>query len=83
MSNSLTFPHLVSSIVDVHRSLSDQVKHKLSCVDWRQLYRYLDLYRAYPQIVGSLNPQSALPTPGQLAAILPRSIQHDFEGENI
>ena len=32
-------------------------KHKISSVDRRQLYRYIDFYRAYPHIVGSVTPQ--------------------------
>lgn len=36
-----------------------------SC-DRRQLYRYREVFRTYPQIVGSLSPQTSM-LPGQLA----------------
>jgi predicted nuclease of restriction endonuclease-like (RecB) superfamily len=48
-----------------------------SC-DRRQLYRYVDFYRAYPQIVGTLSPQfrgllPARPTARKVGTLSPRS----------
>ena len=45
-------------------------KHKISSVDRRQLYRYIDFYRAYPHIVGSATPLSRTPAESSLIARL-------------